>query len=207
MPDTLLSVLIRGGVLMIPILLCSVIGLALILDRAWVYRRMRLHGFVLPEPVHALLLKADIEKATRRLADMADGSAGQTVLKETLLRIEDRGMGTLRASFNLAGEELISRMEARLRGLATIAAVSPLLGLLGTVVGMIQAFIQIETYGSGVNASLLAGGIWEALITTAAGLTVAIPCLLFYNIFQGRVARVENQLARLGIELSDVAGK
>ena len=85
-----------------------------------------------------------------------------------------------------------------------MAALAPLLGLLGTVIGMIRAFMVIEGQGTSVSPVLLAGGIWEALLTTAAGLTVAIPCLLFHNLFQGRIEQVEGELSRLATELEDV---
>jgi biopolymer transport protein ExbB len=85
-----------------------------------------------------------------------------------------------------------------------VAALSPLLGLLGTVIGMIRAFMVIEGHGASVSPALLAGGIWEALLTTAAGLTVAIPCLMFHNLFQGRIEQVENELAGMITELEDV---
>ena len=95
-------------------------------------------------------------------------------------------------------------MEGSLRGLATMAALAPLLGLLGTVIGMIRAFMVIEGHGSNVSPALLAGGIWEALLTTAAGLSIAIPCLMFHNLFQGRIEQVEGELGRMATELADV---
>ncbi|GAG69997.1 unnamed protein product [marine sediment metagenome] len=85
-----------------------------------------------------------------------------------------------------------------------IANVAPLLGLLGTVFGMIKAFMQIEMLGGSVDPSSLAGGIWEAMTTTAAGLTVAIPALLFYNYFMGRVNQIEAEMKSASVDLIDV---
>lgn len=199
------NLMMRGGVLMAPIVICSIVGLAIILDRTLAYRKLRLGGFVLDGEVRSLLEQKDLEGALALLE--SEDRAGDRVLAETIRQVQVKGAAGSVDAFALAGEKLVNRMEVSLRPLATVATVSPLLGLLGTVVGMIKAFIQIESHGGSVNASLLAGGIWEALLTTAAGLTVAIPCLLFHNIFQGRVERVESQLSALAKELNHVLNR
>ena len=204
MTNTWLSFLARGGFLMVPILICSLIGMTLIIERLYVYRKLQLGGFSLGEKVRAALKEGDFEGAVANLAD--DGSAGTAVLRGAFLGPRETGKGGLRTAFILAAGDLVRGMEKSLRGLATIASISPLLGLLGTVVGMIRAFMQIESHGANISAGLLAGGIWEALLTTAAGLSVAIPCLLFHNLFQGRIEWVEGQLSRLAAELPDVPG-
>ena len=204
MSDLELTFLTRGGVLMVPILLCSIIGVALILNRAVIYRRLRLRGFSLPTAVRKALEKENYDAAFKGV----DGdTAGAMIIRDTLIYSRERGIHSITNSFMIAADGLISNMERYLRGLATIASLSPLLGLLGTVIGMIKSFSQIELHGGSVNASLLAGGIWEALLTTAAGLVVAIPCLLFYNLFQGKVEWVESQLASLGKEFKDAASQ
>jgi biopolymer transport protein ExbB len=202
MPDLELTFLTRGGVLMVPILLCSIIGVALILNRAIVYRRLRLRDFSLPTTARKALEMEDFDAA---LKVVDKNTAGAVIIRDTLVYSRERGIHSITNSFMIAADGLIRSMERYLRGLATIASLSPLLGLLGTVIGMIKSFSQIELHGGSVNASLLAGGIWEALLTTAAGLVVAIPCLLFYNLFQGKVEWVESQLASLGKELKDAA--
>jgi biopolymer transport protein ExbB len=200
MDNTWLDFLIRGGVLMVPIAFCSIIGLAMILDRFNTFRRLKLEGFSLTGSVRQALGRNDVAAAIGHLE--GDESAGGLVLAETLARYHE-GTGSIQSSFTLAAGELIRRMETSLRGLATVAALAPLLGLLGTVIGMIRAFMVIEGQGSNVSPALLAGGIWEALLTTAAGLTVAIPCLMFHNLFQGRIERVEGELSRMATELED----
>ena len=187
--------------LMVPILLCSVIGLAIILNRLLVYRKMKLRDFRLSLDVRGALEKGDIDAA---LTLLETGTAASVILGEVFVRAREQGIATVSGSFLTVADDFVRSMERYLRGLATIASLAPLLGLLGTVIGMIRAFIQIETHGGNVNASLLAGGIWEALLTTAAGLSVAIPCLLFFNLFQGKVAWVESQLVSLDKELRDV---
>jgi len=205
MAETLLHMMIRGGILMAPIFLCSLIGLTLILERAYTYYKLRLRGFFLSESLALFLQEADWDGALALVE--AEETAGASVLVETFKGVKEKGPEVFLSLFNFAGETLIDRMETSLRGLATVASVSPLLGLLGTVMGMIKSFIQIEAHAGNVSASLLAGGIWEALLTTAAGLSVAIPCLLFYNYFQGRIERVEKQLFSLRRELENVVGK
>jgi len=202
--DTWLAFLTRGGVLMIPILVCSVIGFALIIDRLLAYRRLNLSGFGMDEAVRKAFGRGDA--ATARTLLEGSMTAGGMVLADTLKRAGVMETGSLQAAFALSASDLIRAMESYLRGLATIAAISPLLGLLGTVVGMIRAFMQIESHGANVSARLLAGGIWEALLTTAAGLSVAIPCLLFHNLFQGRIEWVEGQLINLAAELENATG-
>lgn len=204
MMNTWLEFLTRGGFLMIPILICSVIGLALIIERLYVYRKLKLDDFTLAGEVSRALEAGDLAEAKNMLA--GDQSAGAFVLQEAIVSAGRVEGGGLKKALYLAGDGLVRRMEESLRGLATIASITPLLGLLGTVVGMIRAFMQIEAHGANVSAGLLAGGIWEALLTTAAGLTVAIPCLLFHNLFQGRIEWVEGQLSRLAAELTDVVG-
>ena len=88
--------------------------------------------------------------------------------------------------------------------LATVAAIAPLLGFLGTVTGMIQAFMEIQALGGQVNANVLAGGIWEALMTTAAGLTVGIPAMIFYNWLVGRVQHFVFEMENSSMELLDL---
>lgn len=200
MSDTWLNFLIRGGILMIPIVLCSITGLALIIDRFNTYRRMKLDGFVVEEPIRKALRRGDFRAALSYLD--RDENAGSMILADTLKRYGE-GTGSIHGSFALEAGELIRRMEISLKGLATVASIAPLLGLLGTVIGMIRAFMVIEGQGSNVSPALLAGGIWEALLTTAAGLTVAIPCLMFHNFFQGRIERVEGALNHMATELED----
>lgn len=199
--DTWLAFMVRGGVLMIPILICSVIGFALIVDRLLAYRRLNLTDFTVDESVRKALERGEAD-AARSLLE-GSSTAGGMVLSDALEKAGAMDVRSLRAAFALSAGDLVRTMESYLNGLATVAAISPLLGLLGTVVGMIRAFMQIESYGANISANLLAGGIWEALLTTAAGLSVAIPCLLFHNLFQGRIEWVEGQLVNLGAELEN----
>jgi len=103
-----------------------------------------------------------------------------------------------------AGSRIVRQLDKNLRGLAIIGNITPLLGLLGTVTGMIKAFIKIQELGGQVDASVLAGGIWEALLTTAAGLSIAIPTIVLYHYFEGKVENISSQMKEAASELLEI---
>ncbi len=179
----MLEIVEAGGFLMLPIIACSVIAVAIVLERLWTLQRRR----VVPKDVtttvwewvkhnqldakHIQTLYQSSPLGQVLAAGLAHRYSPREVLKET---IED------------AGRHVVHELERYLNALGTIAGISPLLGLLGTVSGMIRAFTAITAQGVG-NPTVLAGGIAEALITTAAGLIVAIPSLIAYRYLRGRV--------------------
>ncbi len=186
-----------GGWLMAPIIACSIIAFAIIAERLWSLRIKR----VIPSELAAQVWewakdrKLDVERmqalrASSPLgrilaAGLSNRNASREIMKEA---IED------------TGRHVVHELERYINTLGTIAAISPLLGLLGTVIGMIKVFSAITTQGVG-NPAALAGGISEALITTAAGMVVAIPSLMAYRYFRGKVAllviRMEQQALRM----------
>ncbi len=186
------EILSRGGVVMIPIVLCSVIGLALILERSWHFWRIRRDQALFQEEALEMLKAGKVEDLSSRARQ------SRSPLAPLILAFLDHRESPERAdqerALRRAGSRKLQELEHHLRGLHIIANVAPLLGLLGTVTGMINAFMKVESFGNRVEVSQLAGGIWEALLTTAAGLTVAIPCMLFYNYFLGRVQRIEMEM-------------
>jgi biopolymer transport protein ExbB len=177
------EIVIAGGPVMWPIMLCSVIAAAIILERLWTLQRKRVIPRELTDRVWKLvetrtLNDRHIEALARNsplgrvlAAGLANRSQGREIMKEV---IED------------TGRHVVHELERFLNPLGTIAAISPLLGLLGTVTGMIQAFEAITSQGVG-DPQVLSGGIGEALITTAAGLIVAIPALIGYRYLRGLV--------------------
>ncbi|MDX1654833.1 MAG: MotA/TolQ/ExbB proton channel family protein [Candidatus Competibacteraceae bacterium] len=172
-----------GGLLMLPILACSIIALTIVAERFWVLRP----GRVLPKPLILALRRwsegGQVE--TGNLDTLARGSPlGRIIATGLFNRTRERQV--IKESVEDTGRHVVHELERYLNTLGTIAAITPLLGLLGTVVGMIEVFATISQQGAG-DAQVLAGGISKALITTAAGLTVAIPTLLFYRYFRGRV--------------------
>jgi biopolymer transport protein ExbB len=173
----MINVIMKSGVFIYPIIICSLLSLAIFFEKIWSLRRKRIIPLEFLNDIEKLLKKQNISEALRLCADNSSSissifSAGiknygkrQEVIKE---RIEEVGR---REALNL---------ERYVDALATIASISTLLGLLGTIAGMIKIFSVISLQ-SVVNPSSLAGGISEALYTTAAGLTVAIPTLVFYR--------------------------
>ena len=184
---------LKGGLLMWPILLCSVAAAAIILERFYYFRRASINVPHFLSRIKKLLLEGKTQKA-ESLSRETPGPIAHIV-----------GIGVHMNSCNVLGEDrdkIISQVGTRelrkldkhLRTLGIIAHISPLLGLLGTVTGMIKAFIKIQELGGQVDASVLAGGIWEALITTAAGLSVAIPTMVAYHYFEGRIDEFSAQM-------------
>lgn len=197
----LLEIVVRGGWVMIPIALVSLVVIALGVARYLTLRRERreLADFLgsweqLPKPL-------DRE---RFLGACRSGPVSVQVLAAIL--DENSRPRHLSARLETAARGAMARLEAGLGTMATMAAVAPLLGFLGTVTGMIRAFMQIQNLGGNVNASVLAGGIWEALITTAAGLIVGIPALLIHNYLSGLVHSLARQLEQCAELIVQVAG-
>lgn len=175
-----------GGWLMIPIIACSVAAMAIIVERLWAYRENR----VIPRNLGAQVwqLQRRDELTSAHIAAIRDKSPLGRVLAAALVnRAHPRHV--MKEALEEEGRQVVHELERYLNTLGTIATITPLLGLLGTVIGMIKVFTAITTAGVG-NPAVLAGGISEALITTAAGLSVAIPALIFHRYLAGKVDRL-----------------
>ena len=199
----MLELIKAGGWLMVPILLCSVAALAIIIERFWALRRSR----VLPVRVVRTLRAAaggSSAKAVESVMSISRKSPLGRVLGSGIANYY-LGRDAVRESLENTGRQVIHELERYLNTLGTIAAITPLLGLLGTVIGMIEVFNVISVQGSG-NAELLAGGISKALVTTAGGLTVAIPSLLFYRYFRGKVDELAIGIEEEALLLIDMLG-
>lgn len=179
----MLELLQSGGWLMIPIIACSVIALAICLERFWTLRAEVVAPSGLLAEVWELVRSRNLSR--ERLKAIRDGSHLGKVIVAGLANAK-HGREIMKESIQEAAAQVIHELERFLNALGTVAAIAPLLGLLGTVVGMIKVFNEIMIQGAG-NASVLAGGISEALVTTAAGLSVAIPALIFHRYFQRKV--------------------
>ena len=186
-----------GGWLMVPILLCSVAATAIIIERFWALRR----SVIMPNNLVTEIWQLNRRRLLndQRIAEIRDGSAlGRMLAAGLTNRFHSREV--MKEAIQDTGRQVVSDLERYLNTLGTIAAVTPLLGLLGTVIGMIDVFSVIVQAGVG-NPGVLAGGISKALITTAAGLSVAIPALMFHRYFNGRVDKIiigmEEQALRL----------
>jgi len=172
-----------GGWLMLPIMLCSVVALAIIGERFWMLKQEK----VLPTNLVANVwqLHQQRELNQERIKLLRDSSPLGRILAAGLINMHHE-REVMKEAIEDTGRQVVQELERFLNTLGTIASISPLLGLLGTVIGMIKVFTAIMAMGVG-NPTVLAGGISEALITTAAGLSVAIPSLMFYRYFRGKV--------------------
>ena len=169
----------KGGYLMIPIAICSVLSLAVIIEKLI---NLRAKKIIVPEVksvVNSLTSEDDINLALS-VCDQHKGVL--SILMKMVLEHKGTSYLAVRDELSDNGRQEVRVLEKGLMILETVAAVTPILGLLGTVVGMIKVFNVISVQGVG-EASALSGGISEALISTAAGLTVGIPALIFYNYF------------------------
>ena len=189
-----------GGPLMWPIILCSITAAAIILERLWTLQDKRVLPRELPQRVWQLIeanqvndkVIAALEQNSPLGRLLATGLANRHRPREIVMeRLED------------TGRHVVHELERFLNTLGTIAGVSPLLGLLGTVTGIIRAFNAIQAGGMG-DPRALSGGIAEALIATAAGLCVAIPALISYRYLRGRVDGIVVEMEKNAIRMADV---
>ncbi|MGD2127782.1 MAG: MotA/TolQ/ExbB proton channel family protein [Lysobacterales bacterium] len=177
------EIIVAGGWLMVPIILCSVLALTIIAERFWALRRHRVVPPGVGKQVEDWAARHELDR--RHIDQLRAGSALGRVLAAALVN-RHRSRDLIKEAVEDTGRHVVHELERFLNTLGTIAGISPLLGLLGTVIGMIKVFSAILAHGVG-DASQLAGGISQALITTAAGLTVAIPSFFFYRYFKGLV--------------------
>ena len=185
---------------MLPIIFCSIVSISIIAERFWSLRREK----VLPKHLVANVWNS-IKKDSLERADIEalskESALGQIISTGLLNRRESRER--IKECIEERGREVVHDLERFLNTLGTIASISPLLGLLGTVIGMISVFAAITQHGVGDPAAL-AGGISQAMITTAAGLTVAIISLVFYRYFRRKVDGIVVIMEREAIKMVDV---
>ena len=195
------DVIHKGGPLMYLIILCSIIALAVVIERLWHLYRAKINTQEFMQDLSRHIRKNKIVEAID-LCDQTPGPIAST-LKAGILK-HDRARDEIKEAVQDASLDEVPRLEKNLGVLATIAHITPLLGLLGTVAGMIKCFQAIQTKASAFNPISpgdLAEGIWMALITTAAGLTVAIPTLVAYNYLVSRVNNFVLDMERSATEL------
>ncbi|MBW7470146.1 MotA/TolQ/ExbB proton channel family protein [Marinobacter sp. M216] len=189
-----------GGILMVPIVACSILALAIIMERFWTLRASRVAP---PQTVNELwrwIKKKELNG--RKLKALQGSSPMGRILAGGLLNAK-HGREIMKESIEHEASQVIHDLERFLNPLGTVATITPLLGLLGTVIGMIKVFAEIQLAGVG-NAGNLAGGISEALITTAAGLSVAIPALIAHRYFIRRVDELVVSMEQEAIKLVEV---
>lgn len=195
----MLELIKAGGLLMIPILICSVISLAIIVERFWSLQYKRIVPKYLVTQIWQWV-KADHLDNQRIQGIRASSLLGKVLAAGLVNRSKDRQI--MKDSIEDVGRYAAHSLERFLSTLGTIASITPLLGLLGTVIGMIKVFAVITAHGVG-DASILAEGISEALLTTAAGLCVAIPTLMFYRYFRSRVDELVMIMEKEALKMVD----
>lgn len=180
------SMIFKGGYLMIPILLSSVVAVAIIIDRIIVIRKSKLQPSFMVK-LRTYIKRKDISGAIDFCLEHKTPAAN--IIRKGLKKY-NFGHERVKEAIESAGGQEVSKLEKGLMMLATISGVAPLLGFLGTVTGMISAFMQIQDLQGSANPSDLAGGIWEALITTAYGLGVGIIAYTAYNYLLIKIKRI-----------------
>jgi len=201
MTTQMLDYVARGGIVMIPILVCSVVALIIIFERLWSLRRKRIFRFDILDTVEQLLREHKIPEATT-LCKRHDSTMTRLVL--VVLLNADRPKAEIKELIEDHGRQEVPFLERYLTMLGTIASISPLLGLLGTVVGLLRVFDAISQEGGVTNAAILSAGIQNALITTVAGLCVAIPSLVAYNYFARRAESLVLEMERISLRLLNI---
>lgn len=189
-----------GGWVMWPIILCSVAALAIIGERFWSLQKKYVAPPNLLAQVQQLLARNELEPS--HLMALRDSSPLGRILAAGLVN-RDHDREIVKEAVENTGRHVVPELERYLRSLGTIAAISPFLGLFGTVIGMIQMFSGIGQHGVG-DPSIVAAGISTALITTAGGLAVAIPSLMFYRYFRGRVNELLLEMEQEAVKLVEI---
>jgi len=185
----------KGGFIMIPILACSIVALAIVIERLYFIRSTQ------EDPERTLTRFKETLINNKFLNEEIRSKDSKDSIKRMIgegMRLKDHPKWKMEETLSEVGQEEINKQNKYLRGLEVIASITPLLGLLGTVIGMVQAFSKVAEHKGIVDPSLLAGGIWEALLTTAAGLSVAIPTMVMLHYFTRRTENIAFNLEKCG---------
>jgi biopolymer transport protein ExbB len=189
-----------GGWLMWPIILCSVIALAIICERIWTLQQKYISPATLVEQIQQWLERKELDQA--RIQLLAETSPLGRILAAGLAN-RDHSREIIKEAIEDTGRHVATELERYLTTLGTVAAITPFLGLLGTVLGMIEMFSGISTRGVG-DPTIVAGGIGQALITTATGIGVAIPSVIAYRYFRGQVSKLLIDMEQEAIKLVEI---
>lgn len=191
----------KGGVVMIILACLSIYTIAIVIFKLYQFTTAGVFNSKFIEPTIAAIRAGDLAKA-REILSRSKGPVAR-IMQVALNCVSDREMlqASREAEISRVGSTDIRYLETQMRGLEMVSNIAPLLGLLGTVIGMVTAFSRLESAGTRVDPSLLAGGIWEALLTTVGGLIVAIPAVAAYYIFDGMIERVRGVMKDTSIQI------
>ncbi|MEE2961003.1 MAG: MotA/TolQ/ExbB proton channel family protein [Myxococcota bacterium] len=193
------DLLTRGGVLIYPIGLCSLVTVAVFIERLWHLQKSRIIPETFTKRIESLIVDGRVSDALLLCQESSNPMANvfsAALSQKSLQRAE------IKELVEETGKYEAAQLEKYIEILGTCAAITPLLGLLGTVIGMMSVFQQVEVNGLG-DPSLFASGIWQALITTAVGISVAIPAYIFYKYLQGRVDLLLLEMEERALKLID----
>jgi biopolymer transport protein ExbB len=191
-----------GGPFMWPIIVCSIAAVGILLERLWTLQRKR----VLPqELIKKISQLAETDQVNPKVIEALEKNSPLGRVLAAALANRDRGREIMMERVEDTGRHVVHELERFLNSLGTIASISPLLGLLGTVTGIIHAFNAVMLGGMG-DPRMLAGGISEALITTAGGLAVAIPSFIAYRYLRGKVERIVIEMEKIAVTFADSLG-
>ena len=197
----LIQMFLKGGLVMWPILACSIIGLAIVIEKFMVIKKAKINVLAFSIKIRGLLKRKDLDGAINYC--MEEKSPISNIIRRGLKK-HKFGRKRVIESIESAGKQEISKLEKGLATLATVAGAAPMLGFLGTVTGMIAAFMKIQELQGSASPADLATGIWEALLTTAFGLFVGIPALALYNYFVNLISKIVLDMERVATDILDV---
>ncbi len=197
----LYSIFFKGGILMWPILLCSILAVAIIIDRYITLRKAKINAPAFMVRIRGFIKQDDINGAMNYCRQ--DKSSVSHIIKIGLQKYS-LGHQRVKEAIENAGRQELIKLEKGLNILASISGIAPLLGFLGTVTGMISAFMTIQDLAGAANPSDLAGGIWEALTTTAFGLIVGILALGFYNYYLNYIKKLVGDMENVANDVVDL---
>ncbi len=197
------ELVVKGGPVMAPIIIASIIGFTIVLERLWVFRRIgTVNSYEFVQEIFRNIKSGNTKSAMQ----LCEENIKHPVAAVFKVGIERRllPVNRLEKILEQAGNNQVERLEKFLGALASIVSIEPLLGFLGTITGLIKAFRSWEQAGANITVNALAGGIYQAMITTAAGLIIAIPLYLFYNYFINRIKHISNSLNNHTIQLIEL---
>lgn len=195
-------IIIKGGPVMIPIILASILGLAIIIDRLWLLYRTKIDAQKFTNNVISLVRRGEFDKAIALCAKHPDVPLAVTL--KAGIEKRQRECHEIEKVLERVGNAQVKTLERYIGGLISVIGIEPLLGFLGTITGLIKAFMAWEKAGSNITISSLASGIYEAMITTAAGLIVAVPYYLICNFIISRIKYVSHELSDSSTQLVEV---
>lgn len=191
----------KGGLIMWPLLVCSILSFAIIADRSWAFAWTCLNFRKFLQMIKAHLASKQVRKCPTFLTQRP---ASVSLITQIYYDYLQEPHAKRSEALKREGVQHLEELGSRLKLLSAIAQVAPLLGLLGTVTGLVAAFYKINAMGGNVQPMDLAGGIWEALITTVVGLAIGIPSLLGYQYFQAKIDRRAHEMNQIVSQLDEV---